>query len=133
MSEYTEGPWHVADNDTDSGCKIINAEGRTVALSNPPGPPVEECQANARLIAAAPDLLAALEALVNRHQNPRTPEGGVHAGDRCAVRRRPRCRHQSQGHTMTLCAGRALTLLLPLFQRPWPARYLQVCRCAPFD
>ncbi len=45
--QHTAGRLAVADNDSDSGCKIINAEGRTVALTNPPGPPVKECQANA--------------------------------------------------------------------------------------
>lgn len=72
-SEYTPGPWH---RDADSGlnCDVRAANGRKVALTwglsttkaaqyNRPAYR-QECDANAHLIAAAPELLAALEGLL---------------------------------------------------------------------
>jgi len=61
MIEYTPGPWKV------TGYKnlIVNdSKGVTLCL-HPQGKSLEQTQANARLIAAAPDLYEALERLYN--------------------------------------------------------------------
>lgn len=70
MTKHTAGPWKVdggeliaADPD-DGGAWVI---GQVYGADDYPCPEAdidEECKANARLIAAAPDLLAALRALV---------------------------------------------------------------------
>jgi len=71
MMTHTPGPWTVGD--------LINMGGYrdyyqiscspehgdlNIEISNPFGTELEETKANARLIAATPDLLAALERLV---------------------------------------------------------------------
>lgn len=76
MTDHTPGPWRAKDGE------IVAADGdilgvvyRTEAWSS--GEPVEtEDQANARLIAAAPDLLEALKAFVaaDDKQLAHTPE-----------------------------------------------------------
>lgn len=63
MSKHTPGPWEVSEDDP---CEIESADGRFVAMVLP-APELNwdmnaEREANARLIAAAPDLLAALRA-----------------------------------------------------------------------
>jgi len=63
QAEFTPGPWHVVDRvNVQSGpigflayVSTAGARGRTI----------EEAEANAQLIAAAPDLLAACEALIS--------------------------------------------------------------------
>ena len=60
MSQHTHGPWYWADNVPDAPKNyfaIVDADGFTIAEPSPMG------HANARLIAAAPDLLAAVQAL----------------------------------------------------------------------
>ena len=63
MSKHTPGPWAV-----DRYCRDITPVGRYLRIAEIPGhrendtPDSQEREANARLIAAAPDLLAALEA-----------------------------------------------------------------------
>ena len=62
MSKHTQGPWEVSEDDL---CEIESADGRFVAMVLP-APELNwnmnaEREANARLIAAAPDLLAALQ------------------------------------------------------------------------
>ena len=77
MSKHTEGPWilpHFADNSSSCECEAILSDGyigsiALVSVSNGKDisdggndcPPLEEAQANARLIAAASELLEALE------------------------------------------------------------------------
>ena len=72
MSEHTAGPWELGGGSPDEGEKIVSAPGTNPSFDDPngrewiatvydtgplgPGP-------NARLIAAAPALLAALEGL----------------------------------------------------------------------
>ena len=59
-TSHTPGPWAIGLDTDDHEAQIISADGwhlATVALDPLP--------ANARLIAAAPDLLAALEAASN--------------------------------------------------------------------
>jgi hypothetical protein len=64
MAKHTPGPWFLDDDgrifDTPDRGQLV-AE---VATADPAEPPAEEDVANARLIAAAPDLLAALEKVV---------------------------------------------------------------------
>jgi len=54
MTKHTQGPWHVA-----AGTGIYDRHNRLIAAIHSPLP--QPCEANARLIAAAPDLLEALE------------------------------------------------------------------------
>lgn len=74
MSAYTPGPWFWADNVPDAPPQyrmIVDADGFTVC---DPSPMSEH---DARLIAAAPDLLAALEACLHRldaHDEQSAPE-----------------------------------------------------------
>lgn len=73
-AEHTLGPWGVVD-DGSLGPIVVRAQSlkpiATVwpieALQSDKGHPVSEKLANADLIAAAPDLLAALETLGQRH------------------------------------------------------------------
>lgn len=58
MNKHTPGPWHVVANLV-QGKRKPNGDSRTVAMVGSSS----EDDANARLIAAAPDLLAALEGL----------------------------------------------------------------------
>lgn len=59
---YTAGPWHIGMK---PGPMIYGPKGEQIADMRPDRAmvPDDENRANARLIAAAPDLLAALEAL----------------------------------------------------------------------
>lgn len=59
MSEWTPGPW-VAVNERD----VDTADGKCIAIM---GVGVDEFEANAHLIAAAPDLYEALAAIMNHH------------------------------------------------------------------
>ena len=61
MNAHTPAPWYWSDNVPDAPknhCTIVDADGFTIAEPSPMS------EADARLIAAAPDLLAALQALV---------------------------------------------------------------------
>lgn len=65
-AQHTPGPWHVGGSDKSTiynkyGQRIANSfEGVLVTQASD-----ETCQANARLIAAAPDLLELLQELVD--------------------------------------------------------------------
>lgn len=65
MNAHKPGPWEVCDDHPDRACYHIRAKSRVwdfgddVATIYSPGD--AEADANARLIAAAPDLLAVLE------------------------------------------------------------------------
>lgn len=77
MSGHTEGPWRVGDRHTENG--VYSADGRLVAnthslQSNSGWEAIAaENDANARLIAAAPDMLEALKAV-----NKLISEGAEH-------------------------------------------------------
>ncbi len=61
MSNHTPGPWYIdADEPEAKGIPITNGAG-FIADVGTLGPSDDEDRANARLVAAAPDLLAALE------------------------------------------------------------------------
>jgi hypothetical protein len=73
MTEFTRGPWKTAETNKRADnikpappwhnlTAIVDRNGHTLANVVTKGPKGE---ANARLIAAAPDLLAALEGLLN--------------------------------------------------------------------
>lgn len=62
MSKNTPGPWNFYDDTKSTGRIEIVALGKTVARIYHSVP--EEDLPNARLIAAAPDLLSALELMV---------------------------------------------------------------------
>ena len=68
--KHTPGPWHLAA-DAD-GTMTTNDQGAQITMWPPQGGTVEQC-ANARLIAAAPDLLAALQTFANLDRS--TPSG----------------------------------------------------------
>lgn len=63
MGNHTEGPWRVAEMRHKYDVVIRDVNGAPVALGVVAGYPASEAEANARLIAAAPELLAALDAL----------------------------------------------------------------------
>jgi len=60
MSKHTPGPWTVVAD----GPWVCGKDGFTVALVQTSAPASETLKANARLIAAAPELLAAARAVV---------------------------------------------------------------------
>jgi hypothetical protein len=64
MSKHTPGPWHYAE--CQMGTPFVDTEsvGDLLAAALP----LDEEKANARLIAAAPDLLAALEDMIGHCQ-----------------------------------------------------------------
>ena len=72
MGKHTPGPWHVTDVSGNEGeAEIIEAKHRGIAWTNDSwdemkqqGYISQEDKANARLIAAAPDLFAALRDLI---------------------------------------------------------------------
>jgi len=63
MAKHTPGPWVVVMSDlvrAQNGVFVADCEATPPHLR--PAPPTEEAKANARLIAAGPVMLAALEA-----------------------------------------------------------------------
>jgi len=63
-TKHTRGPWYFYTEPQPNGCPIVGARGLMVAMLAHTVNQVEqkeEALANARLIAAAPELLAALE------------------------------------------------------------------------
>ena len=65
MSEYTPGPWRVGIDRESVG--EVNPPEAKIAMTREGTTP--EREANARLIAAAPDLLEALHKIVNNWDN----------------------------------------------------------------
>ena len=60
VNNHTPGPWHV---DARFAMRVVNDVDATVATTGCSDSLSESWEANARLIAAAPDMLAALEML----------------------------------------------------------------------
>ena len=87
--KHTPGPWSI-DGPNRFGCPRITAPYKPtctylIAEASPDCPDDATMQANARLIAAAPDLLAACEALLRFAESVR-PGGGVLAGEHDMLR-----------------------------------------------
>lgn len=62
MSGHTPGPWRYAGH---GGTHVLDSNGRCIGdAPQPHGMPPEEGEANARLIAAAPEMLEALMSAV---------------------------------------------------------------------
>lgn len=78
----TPGPWYFTASDAD-GVMVTDRRGAEIALWPPSGGTIENC-ANGRLLAAAPELLAALESLVSACEN----EGFPHLGNILPAARR---------------------------------------------
>jgi hypothetical protein len=72
MGKHTPGPWTVYE----AGFSVADAWGHVLS-TDVEGRMPEEAAANARLIAAAPELLAALEALLSVYQGFAPWEGEV--------------------------------------------------------
>ena len=78
--KHTPGPWVVSSSVivvalSDPGCKMItNTMPIGVESLNVP---FEECEANAHLIAAAPDLLAACKRMKSRLETGRPAHGDL--------------------------------------------------------
>lgn len=88
MSKHTPGPWDAMGCESDGSfggreyqkCQIraVSRTGILVQVSSAYGCGDGECAANARLVAAAPDLLAACEAAHKYlHNHPRTDPGAL--------------------------------------------------------
>lgn len=65
MSNHTPGPWTISEGQSDIGIVIVRTLVAMVTNDEDWPISLEEQQANACLIAAAPDLLAALERIAN--------------------------------------------------------------------
>jgi hypothetical protein len=62
-AQHTPGPWTVSDWNQAPSTAVIGSDASCIARTfSPLAGTIKDAQANARLIAAAPDLLAALEA-----------------------------------------------------------------------
>jgi hypothetical protein len=70
-AQYTPGPWTVKFTEA-GGMHIEGPEGECLAMGGMEDEPIETDTANAHLIAAAPELLAACELIISRW----TPETG---------------------------------------------------------
>lgn len=77
MSNHTKGPWGLRITET-GPWSVFNADGNWIAVTTRKQWKDED-RANARLIAAAPDLLEALEAAVECGMVPRSSakDGGA--------------------------------------------------------
>ena len=66
---HTPGPWHV--DVTDADADVHSGFGMVACTVGHPSNQDDEGRSNARLIAAAPELLAALESIAGIPQHPR--------------------------------------------------------------
>ncbi len=74
--KHTPGPWHVGMK---PGPLVYGPQGEQIVNMTEPMLFDEENAENARLIAAAPDLLAALQAVIEQRNNPRRDSDDEHA------------------------------------------------------
>lgn len=74
-TQHTPGPWYLIDERFLHDKYLVsigepNAGGTTVCnILSEPGDDFGKCKANARLIAAAPDLLAAVRGMIEAYDN----------------------------------------------------------------
>ena len=95
MSDFTPGPWLLRTTPTSAGlCHIVSAANWRGAFIYGDGirkgvddalPKAQELAANARLIAAAPDLLEALKWMVLRTEGGEYPDGKCLEDARAAI------------------------------------------------
>jgi hypothetical protein len=81
MAEHTPGPWRTEA--VSDAVRVVSGSGRTkiiLARCAPPQIPEAETHANARLMAAAPDLYDALDRIV---RNCRDADCGDHCPNSC--------------------------------------------------
>lgn len=75
--KHTPGPWEVRRGSDGYIRQVVGPKGRIVSRWNGLAAPTSnEGEANALLIAAAPDLLACLEQMVERHEALGRPDDG---------------------------------------------------------
>jgi len=66
MNKFTRGPWNVSVWKGDYDKPMAAATGVPIAITHPcPACDTDECEANAHLIAAAPDMYEMLERMYN--------------------------------------------------------------------
>ena len=73
MSKYTPGPWHIKTSASGNYFAYSNEACRTddrIAGVSGTFPDSDTAQANARLIAKAPELVEALRAMCDRYPEP---------------------------------------------------------------
>lgn len=75
MSGHTPGPWHVVTN-TDGGTDVVHTRGRAPGESYREVALDIDTEEDARLIAAAPDLLEALETILKQAATLHGGSGG---------------------------------------------------------
>lgn len=63
MSQHTKGPWHIVEDRTHGSLEVFSEDTAIAEMWRRGNKTLE--MANAQLIAAAPELLAALEALLD--------------------------------------------------------------------
>lgn len=69
MSKHTPGPWYVGREDENTGEIEVNSDGRPYVCLVLPGAIDEVTPANARLIAAAPELFDFARDYISAYQN----------------------------------------------------------------
>ena len=92
-NEHTPGPWEVTDS------RHVST-GKTLYLFENKSAKAGELRANARLLAAAPELLAALKGLVVAASAPSSPHVAGHGIDQSAT-------HEGLTNCDALAAARA--------------------------
>ena len=65
QTKHTPGPWHIGVRTYHAGRDVYGPKGEPVAVADDAITATPEAEANARLIAAAPELLAALQAIMD--------------------------------------------------------------------
>ena len=75
MSQHTPGPWKIEQDEvlSSAGVPLANVYGSYGRLN---ASDIEECLANARLIAAAPRMLALLNEYASKSQDVKVPVPG---------------------------------------------------------
>ena len=68
MTQHTQRPWNVIHNVYGTSRYAVMQDSGVIVAEITDWPDDEMCSANARLIAAAPALLAALEDIVSRNE-----------------------------------------------------------------
>lgn len=82
-AKHTPGPWHISETDN---TEILTAEGRVQVMICKMGEgDLDQHLPDARLIAAAPDLLDALQAMLALHRGGGEPSAKARAAIRKAT------------------------------------------------